>query len=62
MKTIFFVFLFYHLFVYVAWSQNLKKGSGHWSKPMTWLATVARMREWFPHACNSNQLIILASK
>jgi hypothetical protein len=35
---------------------------GDWPKPVTRLATVARMLEWFTHACNSNQLIILASK
>jgi len=35
---------------------------GEWPKPVTWLAIVARMLEWFTHACNSNRLIILASK
>jgi hypothetical protein len=58
-----FFFLFYQFFCYLC-SQisKLKKGSSHWSKPVTRLATVARMREWFTHACNSNQLIILARK
>jgi len=35
---------------------------GEWPKPVTRLATVARMLEWFTHACNNNRLIILASK
>jgi len=35
---------------------------GEWPKPVTRLATIARMLEWFTHACNSNRLIILARK
>ena len=35
---------------------------GHWPRLVTRLATVECMREWFKHACNSNRLIILASK
>jgi hypothetical protein len=29
---------------------------------VTWLTTVACMRDWFTHVCNNNQLIILAKK
>jgi len=32
---------------------------GHWSKPVTWLATVACIRESLTHACNSNMVINL---
>jgi len=32
---------------------------GHWSKPVTWLATIAYIRESLTHACNSNMVINL---
>jgi hypothetical protein len=65
MHIFFFIFHFFYFFIFFIYFFNLccmvkkKKRLGHWSKPVTRLATVACMREPLTHACNSRRIINL---
>jgi hypothetical protein len=61
-ENYFFCFLFLSFICLCSLVSKLQKEVGSLVQTSDPAGTVARMHEWFTHACNSNQLIILASK